>query len=140
MAPHTDTRTRLRTRHKAEYDSEKARLKVEATSSAGGSVTLTAIAYDSSGNVLGSTQLGYDAKKDKHMGKITGLTSEPFSVEVTSTGVGFGFVEGCRDNRPLQHRRVHRLPDLPVIARFPMLDPGPQFSMRKACPGGSIAI
>ena len=79
---------------KAEYESEKARLKVEATSSAGGSVTLTAIAYDSSGNVLGSNQLEHDAKKNRHKGGIAGLTSEPFRVEVNSTGGGFDFVEG----------------------------------------------
>ena len=79
---------------KAEYESKKARLKVEATSSAGGSVTLTAIAYDSSGNVLGSTQLEHDAKKNRHKGRITGLTSKPFRIEVKSTGGGFDFVEG----------------------------------------------
>ena len=79
---------------KAEFDSEEERLKVGATSSAGGSVTLTAIAYDSSGNVLSSSKLEYDAEKDRHKGKITGLTSEPFRVEVTSTGGGFDFIEG----------------------------------------------
>ncbi len=79
---------------KAEYDSGKARLKIEATSTAGGSVTLTATAFDSNGNVLGSTQMEYNAEKDRYKGKITKFTSEPFRVEVTSTGGGSDIVEG----------------------------------------------
>ena len=79
---------------KAEYESGKARLKVEATSSLGGSVTLTATAFDSTGNILGSTELEYNAKKGIHKGKINGLNSAPFRVDVTSTAGGSDSVEG----------------------------------------------
>ena len=81
---------------KATYNARKQKLDVEATSSGGGSVTLTATAYDSSGTVLGSgnTPMDYNAKKDKHKGTITNLTTKPFRVEVTSTGGGSDSVSG----------------------------------------------
>ena len=79
---------------KATYHSRKQTLTVDATSSAGGSVALTARAFDSAGVELGSVTMEYNAKKDKHSGEITSLTSKPFKVEVTSSGGGSASVEG----------------------------------------------
>lgn len=76
----TDTVTIL----KANYNWKKDELSVDASSSAGGSVTLTAEALDSSGSVLKTIILQFNAKQGKHKGKITGLSSKPFTVRVTS--------------------------------------------------------
>ena len=61
---------------KATYNSKKKKLDVQATSSAGGAVTLTATAFDSNGNILGSVVLSYSARKKKHTGTIGGLSSK----------------------------------------------------------------
>ena len=81
---------------KAKYDSKKRKLDVEATSSSGGAEILTATAYDDDddGVVLGTVVLKYDAKKAKHKGKITGLDTKPFRIEVASTGGGSDSLEG----------------------------------------------
>jgi hypothetical protein len=60
----------------------------------GGSVNLTATAFDSTGNVLGSTELDHNGGKAKHRGDINGLTSIPFRADVTSTGGGSDSVQG----------------------------------------------
>lgn len=80
---------------KATYNSKKNTLNTEASSSAGGAVTLTATAFDLNGNALGSVALSYNARKNKHKGSIGGLTSKPFRVEVTSSGGGVANVEGA---------------------------------------------
>ena len=78
---------------RARYDEGKSKLDVRATSSLGGSMTLTATAFDSAGSVMGSVTLQYKAKKDRHKGKITGLAFRSFRVDVVSTGGGSDSVE-----------------------------------------------
>ena len=79
---------------RARYEEGKSKLDVRADNSLGSSVTLTATAIDSSGSEMGSVTLDYDAKKDTHKGKITGLAFKPFRVEVVSTGGGSDSVQG----------------------------------------------
>ncbi|MCH8816630.1 MAG: PKD domain-containing protein [Chloroflexi bacterium] len=73
---------------KAKYEIRKSKLGVEATSTDGGSATLTATAYDADNNVLGSVEMSYSAKKGKYKGEITGLNSKPVKVVVVSSGGG----------------------------------------------------
>ncbi len=80
---------------KAIYTAKKKTLSVEATSSTNGSVTLTATAFDSNGNPLGSKVLSYSTRTRKHTGTITGLSSKPFRVKVTSSGGGSAIGEGA---------------------------------------------
>jgi len=79
----------------AVYNAKKDKVDVEAVSSADGSVTLTATAFDSGDTLLGSTVLSYNPGKLKHSGSIEGLSSKPFRVEVTSSGGGSDSVEGA---------------------------------------------
>ncbi|MCI5168450.1 MAG: hypothetical protein D3903_20755, partial [Candidatus Electrothrix sp. GM3_4] len=62
--------------------------------SADGAVTLTATAFDSVGNPLGSTVLSYKPQGNKHRGAIDGLPSKPFLLEVISSGSGSDSGEG----------------------------------------------
>jgi adhesin HecA-like repeat protein len=80
---------------KAAYNAKKKTLSVEATSSANGAVILTATAFDSNGNPLGSKVLSYNTRKHNYTGTITGLSSKPFRVKVTSSGGGSDSVEGA---------------------------------------------
>lgn len=77
------------------YTARKKTLSVEAASSANGAVTLTATVFDSNGNPLGSKVLSYSARTRRHTGTITGLSSKPFRVKVTSSGGGSASVEGA---------------------------------------------
>ena len=78
---------------RARYEEAKSKLDVRATSSSGGSVTLTATAYDSDGSIMGSVTLDYEAKKDRYKDKITGLAFKPFRVNVVSSGGGSASVQ-----------------------------------------------
>jgi hypothetical protein len=70
------------------YSAKWDLLGVVATSSSGGSVTLTATAFESDNVVTGSGVMAYNAELDRHQRVILGLAAKPFRVEVTSTGGG----------------------------------------------------
>jgi len=74
------------------YNSRKAQLTVQATSSAGSGMTLTATAFDAGGNALGSVVMSY--KSGKYQGTISGLATKPFRVVVTSSGGGSASLQG----------------------------------------------
>ncbi|MGR9105875.1 MAG: S8 family serine peptidase [Gammaproteobacteria bacterium] len=81
--------------NKAIYNAKKKNLDVEATSSAGNAVSLTATAFASNGSIVGSVVLSYSARQNTYKGTISGLSSKPFRVEVTSSGGGSASVEGA---------------------------------------------
>jgi len=64
---------------KAEFKSGKSELSVEATSSDGGSVTLTVVGYGT---------MTYDSKKDKYKYKAKPVANPGATVTVTSSGGG----------------------------------------------------
>ena len=75
----TDAQTDTVTITKAEYKSKQSELTVEATSSDGGSVTLTVVGYGT---------MTYDSKKDVYKYEDSPVSDPGSTVTVTSTGGG----------------------------------------------------
>ena len=81
MSAHTEVLTDSVAITKAEYNSRKKKLVVEATSTRGGTAFLEAT-YEPG---IGPFTMFYDHRKDKYKATITGVTSRPATVTVSSS-------------------------------------------------------
>jgi hypothetical protein len=78
---------------KSTYNAKQQKLELEATSSVGGAVTLTAKALDLNDDLVGAVTMEYNSKRKRHEGIIRNLRSKPFRVEINSTGGGSASVQ-----------------------------------------------